>query len=180
MILTILIAVAVVLVGLVVFINSRPNSFCFTRSAAIPAPASMLFEQVNDFHKWEDWSPWARMDPDAKNSYDGPAAGVGAKFAWEGKKTGAGAMTLIESKPDELIRIKLDFLKPMKATNIAEFTFAPTTGGTVVTWSMSGTNSFAGKAFGLIVDCEKMCGTQFEQGLENLRELVGSAVAVPR
>jgi len=180
MILIIFIAVVIVVAGLAIFIASRPSTFRVTRSAAIAAPASVLFEQVNDFHKWEDWSPWARMDPDAKNSYDGPAAGLGAKFAWEGTKTGAGGMTLIESKPNELVRIKLEFLKPMKATNIAEFIFAPTTGGTVVTWSMSGNNSFVGKAFGLIVDCDKMCGTQFEQGLENLRELVGAELAATR
>jgi hypothetical protein len=89
-------------------------------------------------------------------------------------------MTLIESKPDELIRIQLDFLKPMKANNIAEFTFAPTAGGTVVTWSMAGKNNFVAKIFGLIVNCDKMCGTQFEQGLENLRELVSSEVAATR
>lgn len=180
MILTILIAFAVFVIGLVIYITSRPSTFRVSRSAAIPAPASVLFEHVNDFHKWEDWSPWARMDPDAKNSYDGPSSGVGAKFAWEGKKTGAGGMTLIESKHDELIRIKLDFLKPMKATNIAEFSFAPTTGGTVVTWSMSGPCNFVAKTFRLIIDCDKMCGTQFEQGLENLREVVGSEVAVTR
>jgi uncharacterized protein YndB with AHSA1/START domain len=179
MILYILIALAVVIVGLVVFINSRPATFRVSRSATIPAPASALFEQVNDFHKWQEWSPWAKMDPYAKNTFDGPGAGVGAKFAWDGKKTGAGAMTLIESQPVELIRIKLDFLKPMQATNTVEFTFVPTDGGTLVTWSMWGKNNLMGKMFGLIVDCDKMCGTQFEQGLENLRDVVGSEVGAP-
>ena len=118
--------------------------------------------------------------PNAKNSFDGPAAGVGAKFTWESKKTGAGAMTLIESQPNELIRIKLDFLKPMKATNIAEFTFAPTEGGTVLTWSMSGKLQLRREGVRTDRRLRKMCGKQFEQGLENLRDLVGSEVAATR
>ena len=180
MILTIVIVIAIVIFSLAILISRRPDAFHVSRSAAIAAPSSVLFEHVNDLHKFQDWSPWAKMDPHSKISYEGPVAGVGAKFAWESKKTGAGSMTILKSTPDELIGIKLDFLKPMKATNTVEFTFAPTEGGTVVTWSMEGKNNFIGKAFGMIVDFEKMCGTQFEQGLENLRELVASEVTATR
>jgi hypothetical protein len=79
---------------------------------------------VNDFHNWEAWSPWAKLDPAAKATFEGPSAGTGAIFKWAGnKEVGEGSMTITESRPSDLIRIKLEFLRPFEATNSAEFTF---------------------------------------------------------
>src|SRR6202522_4198750 len=103
MLITILVVAAVIIVGLVIFVALRPSEFRVARSATIPAPVPVVFEQVNDFHNWETWSPWAKLDPDAKNSYEGAESGEGAKFHWEGNKVGAGNMTLLESRQDELI-----------------------------------------------------------------------------
>src|SRR5277367_882886 len=98
-----------------IVVAGRPDEFIVSRSVKISAPPEKVFPHVNDLHKWEAWSPWAKMDPACKNTYDGTAAGVGAGFAWDGnKKVGAGRMTIIESAPSDLIRIKLEFLKPFK------------------------------------------------------------------
>jgi uncharacterized protein YndB with AHSA1/START domain len=175
MIIYILIALAIIVAGLIVVVAKQPADFRITRSATIPAPPLVVFDEVNDFHRWAAWSPWARMDPTAKNTFEGTPAGVGSTFSWVGNaKVGEGKMTLLESRPSQLIRIRLDFLKPMKATNIAEFTFNPAGGGTLVTWTMTGTNNFMGKAFGLLVNCDKMIGGQFEEGLRNLSEVTAT------
>jgi hypothetical protein len=151
----------------------QPGEFRVTRSATMPAPAVAVFPHVNNLRSWEAWSPWARLDPTAKSSFEGPDAGNGASMAWAGNnKVGEGRMTITESRPDEMVRIRLEFLKPMKATNSALFSFKPDGGGTLVTWTMSGTNSFAGKLFNLFVNCEKMVGAQFEQGLANMRAVI--------
>jgi hypothetical protein len=82
-----------------------------------------VFAQVNDFHNWEAWSPWAKLDPAAKATFEGPHPGKGAIFRWAGnEEVGEGSMTITESRPSELIKIKLEFLKPFEATNTAEFT----------------------------------------------------------
>jgi hypothetical protein len=81
-------------------------------------------------------------------------------------------MTIKESHPDALIKIQLDFLEPFVATHTAEFTFTPKDDQTVVTWSMYGENNFIGKAIGLIMNCEKMLGGQFEKGLTQLKAVV--------
>ena len=123
-------------------------------------------------HQWQEWSPWAKLDPAAKVSFDGPASGKGASFAWAGNmEVGVGRMTVTESHPSDLIRFQLDFEKPMKGTNIAEFTFKLEGAQTAVTWTMSGKNGFVAKAFGLIVNCDKMVGGQFEKGLATLKTL---------
>ena len=80
-------------------------------------------------------------------------------------------MTITESHPSDLVRIELEFLKPFKATNTAEFTFKPEGNQTVVSWTMFGKNNFMGKAMGLIMDCDKMLGGQFEQGLANMKSV---------
>src|SRR5688572_27756685 len=150
-------ALAVVLI----LASMKPDEFRITRSAVIPASAPKIFEYVNDVHKFQEWSPWAKMDPEAKMTYEGPSAGTGAVAKWEGKKTGAGTMTVIESRPAELIRYRLDFIKPMPGTSTTEITFTPQSGGTLVTWTMFGPNTFMGKIMSVFVNCEKMMGKQF-------------------
>ncbi len=170
MITYILIGLAAVVIVFLIAVAMGPAEFRITRSATISAPAAAVFENINDLHKWEAWSPWAKMDPTAKNTFTGSAAGTGAVMSWAGNnKVGEGRMTITESKAGELIRIKLEFFKPFKAVNTAEFVFKAEGGQTVVTWSMFGPNTFVGKVIGLIMNCEKMIGGQFEQGLASLR-----------
>lgn len=166
----ILIGAAVLVALLAIVVSTRPDEFRVTRSAIISAPPSEVFPHVNDFHLWQAWSPWSKRDPHCEIAYDGPATGEGAKFSWKGnKEVGEGRMLIIESTPHKMIAIRLDFLKPFRATNTAEFEFEPVSGGTKVTWSMFGKNNFMGKLFGMIVDCDKMVGKDFEEGLANLK-----------
>jgi polyketide cyclase/dehydrase/lipid transport protein len=131
---------------------------------------------VNDFHNWEAWSPWAKLDPAAKATFEGPSAGTGAIFKWAGnKEVGEGSMTITESRPSDLIRIKLEFLRPFEATNSAEFTFKPEGNRTAVTWSMEGKNNFIAKAVCLFMNMDKMVGGQFEQGLAQMKDVVEAA-----
>lgn len=170
MIKKILIALVVLIAAFAVFVSMQPSTFRIERSASMPAPPDVVFGLVNDFHKWEAWSPWAKLDPNAKNSFEGPNAGAGAIFKWSGNaEVGEGSMTLTESLPNQKIQIRLDFVKPFKDTSIAEFTFKPEGNQTVVTWSMFGENNFISKAFCLFMDMDKMVGGQFEQGLAAMK-----------
>src|SRR5437764_12113641 len=118
MLIKILIGVAVVIVLLVIFIATRPPEFSVTRSATMSATPAAAFAQVNDFHKWEAWSPWAKMDPNAKSTFEGSPSGKGAKFHWDGNKDiGAGNMTITESMPNDHIRIRLEFIRPFAGVN---------------------------------------------------------------
>lgn len=164
--------IVAVLGALVVLISRRPDKFQVARSATIRAPAHVVYGHINDLHNWEAWSPWARLDPDAKNSFDGAPLGPGASLAWDGNsKVGAGRMTIIDSKPDELVHLRLDFTRPFAATSMAEFALAEDGDRTNVTWTMTGTNNFMSKAMSLFMDCDKMVGGQFEQGLANLKAI---------
>jgi uncharacterized protein YndB with AHSA1/START domain len=172
----ILIGVAVVLAGFAAFVATRPADFTITRSATIAAPAPVVFGLVNDFHQWAAWSPWAKLDPAMKETFAGAASGPGAMYSWEGNsEVGAGRMTLEESRPTEHIRIKLEFLKPFAAVNIAEFAFKPEGGQTAVTWTMTGKHNFMSKAVCLFMNMDKMVGGQFETGLAKMKSLAETA-----
>jgi hypothetical protein len=174
----ILIAVAAVVILLVLAVASRPSGFRVTRTGGVAAPAGVVFENVNDLHRWEAWSPWAKMDPHAKSTFSGPEAGPGASMEWSGNnKVGAGRMTIIDSRPGEVVHLKLEFFKPFKATNLAEFSFTPQGDRTLVTWSMSGKNNFMGKAFSLFMNCDKMVGGEFEKGLASLDSVTRAVAA---
>lgn len=169
----ILLALAIVAVLLFVVVAGRPDEFSVMRSTAIAAAPAVVFEQVNSFHKWDAWSPWAKLDPACKNTFSGAAAGKDAGFAWEGNnKVGAGRMTITDSQSPELIRINLEFLRPFKSTNTTEFTFRPRGNQTLVTWTMTGKNNFMSKVFGLIMDCDKMIGKDFEKVLASIKTIV--------
>ena len=109
-----------------------------------------------------------------RSQYEGPKAGNGAIYAWQGNgEVGEGRMTITESRPGELVRIKLEFFKPFEATNSAEFSFKPAgADSTAVTWTMTGRNNFLSKAVCLFVDMDKMVGGMFEQGLTQMKTAV--------
>jgi hypothetical protein len=181
MLIYILIGVAVVAVLFVIVVAMQPSTFRISRSVKIAAPPSAAFVHVNDFHNWLAWSPWEKLDPLMKRTYEGPAAGTGAVYSWVGNKhVGEGRCTITESRPGELIRMRLEFFKPFKATNEAEFAFKPEGNQSSVAWNMTGKRNFMFKAMGLLMNMDKMCGAQFEQGLANLKAVVETDQAEQR
>jgi uncharacterized protein YndB with AHSA1/START domain len=167
---TIFVIVLIVAVALLVYVATRPDTFRIERNATINAPADKIFGLLSDFHRWELWSPWEKLDPNLKRTHSGTAAGRGAAYAWEGnKKVGSGRMEITEATPPSRLVIKLDFLKPFEAHNTTEFTLKPAGSGTHLTWAMTGSNSFMGKLMGLMMNMDTAIGKDFEAGLANLK-----------
>ena len=172
----ILLGLAAVVAIVLVAAATRPDEFRVTRSGTVAAPAGAVFEQVNTLKNWDAWSPWAKLDPNVRQTFAGPAAGEGASFAWAGNsKVGEGKMTIVESKPSELVRMTLEFLKPFPGTSTTEFKFAPQGEATTVTWTMSGQRNLIEKAFSLFVNCDQMIGGDFEKGLAQLKAVTEAA-----
>lgn len=173
--LSVLLGFAAVVVVLAVVISLRPSDFHVERSLAMSAPPARVFEEVNNLHQWEAWSPWAKRDPNMKKSYEGPEAGAGAVYRWDGNaEVGAGNVTIAESQPDERIGIRLVMVRPFACDNAVEFTFKPQGDQTVVTWGMDGKYNFITKAMGLFMSMDRMIGGDFEQGLTSLKTIVES------
>jgi hypothetical protein len=170
--LPIILPLVIVAILFIVIIAGMPDQFVMTRSKTISAPPEKIFPHVNDLHNWDAWSPWAKLDPNAKNNFEGPQSGVGSAMSWDGnKKIGAGKMTIIESHPNTHIKFKLQFIRPFPATNLSDFAFIPDPNQTNVIWKMSGESKFAFKIFSLFVNCEDLAGRDFERGLTSLKTI---------
>lgn len=165
----VLIIVAIV-AALLVLAATKPNTFRLERRVTIDAPPEKVFALVNDFGNWRQWSPWENVDSDLKRDYSGRPSGVGAVYAWEGRKTGQGRMEIVESAPAERVTIQLAFIKPWQATNTAEFSFARSAqGGTNVVWAMFGPTPFMSKIMQIFVSVDTMIGKDFERGLAQMK-----------
>lgn len=168
----ILIVVVVLALALIIAIAMQPSELFVERSTVMAAPPSAIFPEINNFHQWAAWNPWDKIDPAMKRTYSGPDEGVNARYAWEGNnEVGQGAMSIIESKANERVRIKLEFLKPFAATNTTEVILTPEGDKTKVTWNMSGKNSVMGRVMGLFMSMDKMIGDNYEKGLADLKAI---------
>jgi Polyketide cyclase / dehydrase and lipid transport len=170
-----------VLVALVLaYIATRPGSCHIERSAQINAPADVVHSIINDLRQWGKWSPYDKRDPAMKKTFEGPSAGPGASYAWNGNnQVGEGRLTILQSKPGELVSMKLEFTRPFACNNQVNFILVPSGNGTRVTWAMDGKNRFMSKAMSLVMNMDKMVGKDFEQGLANLNTVVQEGKAVP-
>jgi len=162
----------VALGALLLYVTTKPDTFRIQRSATIKAPPEKIFPLINDFHRWVSWSPYEKKDPTMKRTYSGAADGKDSVYEWDGdQNVGQGRMEIIESTPPSKIAIKLDFMKPFEAHNIAEFTLHRGAETTNVTWAMQGPLSYAAKIIHLFFDMDRMVGKDFEAGLANLKAL---------
>lgn len=163
-------------VGLVIFlivVALQPSTFRIARSILISASAPEIFPHVNDLKKAQVWSPWTKLDPAATYTFTEASAGVGASSSWAGNnQIGEGRQTIVESRANEFVGIRLDFKKPFESTCMGELSLKPSGAQSEVTWSLSGENNFISKAFCLFMNQDQMIGGPFEEGLANLKALV--------
>jgi hypothetical protein len=166
----VLIALVILVAAFAGVVAMQPSEFEVERTAVIDAPAADVFAHVNDLHKWDAWSPWAKLDPNAKVGFEGPPAGQGSVFTWSGNDTiGEGRMTIAESRPNEQVKLDVAFVKPFEGKSSSEFTFKPEGNQTAVAWVMRAHHDFIGKAMCLIMNGRKMMGGEMEKGLAQLK-----------
>lgn len=172
----ILICLGILVVVLLLLVAFRPKHYTVTRTQLMKASPESIFAEVNNFRRWEAWSPWAKIDPNMQQTYSGPESGEGAEYRWQGNsKVGQGGMKIREADAPSHVGIDLEFLKPFAATCDTQFSFKPQQDGTLVTWTMAGTNNYIAKLFGLIFNMDKMIGADFEKGLTALKGIVEKA-----
>lgn len=172
-ILGVFVLVIVIFLGVVA---SRPATFEIKRSLAINAAPDVVQAQITNFKTWNEWSPWEKLDPAMKKTYDGAPTGVGAHYAWDSANgdVGAGEMKITDVTP-ERVGIDLHFLRPFEAENHILFDLTKTGDATTVTWTMAGKNSFGGKAMSLFMDMDKLVGGDFDKGLASLKTVSEAA-----
>lgn len=164
-----LLALLVLIVALLAWAWTRPDTYAVERSAHIDATPQQVYALVGDFRNWPQWSPWEHLDPGMQRVLSMPSSGVGASYAWQGNKdAGKGRMQFTEANPPQHLALDLDFIEPFPSNNTMRFAFTPDGIGTQVTWSMLGKHSFMTKLMGVFMSFDTLIGKDFEQGLQNL------------
>lgn len=171
----IIIAIVVLVVLVMIIGYLSPQNVTLQRSISISATPASIFEEVNGMKAFNQWNPWASIDPEGTTyNFEGPNEGVGSKMSWasDHSDVGNGVQEIIESERNTKVRTKLDF--DGYPTSYAEFQLTGDDGSTTVTWTFEGdmgTNPI-GRIFGLFM--ESMLGPSYEQGLNNLKSLAES------
>ena len=161
--------VLVAVAGILIYAATRPDSFRVQRTVSIKARPEKILPLIDDLKAWTSWSPYEKKDPAMKRSFGAVTSGKGATYAWQGdKNVGQGSMEIVESTPRKVL-IKLDFVKPFEAHNMAEFVLEPRGDMTDVTWAIFGPSPYMSKVIGTFMDMDKMIGRDFEKGLADLK-----------
>jgi hypothetical protein len=157
------------IIAILVVAATRPPTFHVERSMTIAATPEKINPLLDDFHNWQQWSPWAHLDPQMHVDYAGPPTGQGAVYEWKGnKKVGKGRMEILAAQPTET-SIKLDFLSPFESHSTTNFILQPQGTITRVTWTMDGPSTYTEKLMSVFVSMDKLIGKDFENGLANLK-----------
>jgi hypothetical protein len=166
----IVVVVLVVIAGVLIYASTRPDSFRVQRSVGIKAPPAKIFPLIDDLKAWAGWSPYEKKDPAMKRSFGPITVGKGATYEWQGNRdVGQGHMEILDAIAPNKVLIKLDFVKPFEAHNMAEFTLEPKGDTTLATWAIYGPSAFVTKVMGLFIDMDSMIGKDFEAGLADLK-----------
>ncbi|MGH8638390.1 MAG: SRPBCC family protein [Burkholderiales bacterium] len=165
-----LLAVAAGVAAILLIAATRPDTFTVQRSATIPAPAQTVHALIEDFERWDAWSPWEKKDPAMKRTFGAITRGKGATYAWEGNgEVGQGRMEIVDSVSPSKVAIQLDFVEPFEAHNSVLFALVPSGQGTDVTWTMQGGVPYLARIVHMFLDMDRMVGKDFETGLANLK-----------
>jgi len=170
----ILLGLAFLIAMLVIVGFLLPRDVHLERAVTLDAPQSTVFALLNDYSRFNEWSPWAGIDPQAKYSYEGPSQGVGARMAWQSdhSEVGNGSQEITASQPYDRVESSLDF--GPQGTADAFFQLSREGDATKVVWGFDGDMGFnpIGRYFGLFM--ESMLGPSYEKGLASLKQLAES------
>jgi uncharacterized membrane protein len=148
-----------------------PRQSHIERSITIDRPASRVFGVINSFKLFPRWSPWQHLDPNMKQTVEGPAEGVGATLKWSGNdKVGTGTQVITASTPNESVASDLSFGN--MGTSKSVMHLSSDGKSTTVRWTLESDMGAGpvGRYFGLMMD--SMVGKDFDAGLKNLKALL--------
>lgn len=164
----ILVLLAIIAVALMAF---SPKKMTLSEEITVKAPANMAFNMVNDFKKWDSWSPWMAMDPNAVHTFTDKSAGVGAQWSWDGNQdVGKGSQTIVESISGEKIKTSLK-IGGWDGESFSNWYFKEKDGKTTIIWDFDGAETpFVFRPFNLFM--KSGLKNTYREGLESIKSQV--------
>lgn len=167
----VLLLLIAIVIGAVIYIVLQPNKYDVKRTKHIKAPASVIFNNINDYKNWKSWGPWLEDDPTIIESYPELTTGVGASYSWT-SANGPGNMETIALEPNKSISQKIQF-SDYEPSDIY-WTFNESETGTTVTWGMKADAIPFVFKFGAVMSggMDAMLGSMLDKGLNNLDAVI--------
>lgn len=158
------------------YVSTREGKFKYERSGFIKASPEKIFPYLSNLKLGGQWSPFEKVDPNMKKTFQGVDGEMGSVLFFEGNsEAGSGKLETLSVNAYEAVDIKLTMTKPFPAENLIQYRLTPFKDGSLFTWIMSGDGGFMGKLIGTFIDCEKMIGDRFEEGIANLKAVIEKA-----
>lgn len=158
------------IVALLIAASLMPKAYNVEKTIVIKKPVPEVMNYIGDLNHYSKWNPWQQADPTAKSTISGTPKISGHQYAWVGKKTGVGSLTL-KDMDDRHIHFLLEFFKPWKSKAKDNWLFEPWGEGEAkITWQNSGDLPWPmARLMGPMIT--KNLNHQFEQGLNNLKKM---------
>ena len=146
-------------------------------SVHINAPIDVVFARVQDLSRFDAWNPFPEMDDTTVSTHEGPAAGVGAVFSYEGKRLGKGRMEIVSVDAPTRVDIKMTFWRGSSSSDAASaFVLVAADGGTEAHWTFDEDRGVGMYLAGKLMFDRMMTGT-FSKGLAKLKALAEADAA---
>jgi hypothetical protein len=163
-----------IIVLIVILALIAPKSYDVSRSMEISRPKAVVFENIKYLKKQEEWSPWAKKDPNMEKKFTGVDGEVGAISYWNGNKdVGEGEQEITKIIEGKRVEGELRFMKPFRSTSDSYLELVElSNGNTKVTWGFKGENKFPMSIMMLFMNMDKAVGKDFEEGLQSLKSIL--------
>jgi len=149
-----------------------PKDFSMERSIVINASPEEVYQNMSDFKKFYEWSPWSKSDPNSKVEFSGDPNTLGHKYSWKGNKdVGEGDMSITKLENETIIGYHLNFIEPFASQADGLLIAESENGATKASWSFNSHFGFIESVFMMFMNMEKMLGADFENGLKNLKQI---------
>ena len=170
---TILVSLAILLAGFLIYVSTRPGYFNYERSGLLKATPAKIYPYISQLSLGGAWSPYEKRDPGMKKTFKGEDGKIGSLMIFDAKPgVGTGQIEILNLNPNESVEMKLIMTKPIKANHIIKYKLTPEGSATRFSWSMEGENGFMGKLMTTVINCEKMMGKDMNEGIENLKKVI--------
>lgn len=172
---TLILSALGILIFFLIFISTREGKFNYERSGLINASAEKIYPFISNLRLGVKWNPYNQRDPEIKLNFIGADGTIGSKMEFVGNiQAGSGSVEIKRLILNQAVDIHLIMTKPLAADNIISYTLTPEGNATRFSWRMYGDGGFMGKLMNVIIDCEKMMFKDFDEGIQNLKDVVES------
>ncbi len=164
-------AVAILLVGVGQFMTSE---FVVERDIVIDAPPERVYDALDDFETFKQWSPWSNVSPPPGFTLAGAFEGRGASLEWESNnpRLRSGRLEIIDVDPPDRVVIAAQVAGAQDPEY--RFLIAPSGSGSRLTWRYSEQYGWDLVARYLGLASKGWASDDAEQSLANIKELLES------